>query len=350
MATVFGYVLGPFLGATATFFGVLISWILPPGRMSPSGILFMPSPIINAVVSGFLIQRRWKAAASILGAMIVVFWFTPPIQPVTEFWNVGLAVTWDKIIALSLIGLTIYLDKRTRLAVGAENQRESLKLKPWLIPLLAVFSSILVLGNNLLVAVAGGAQNLQFGDLEIPFGYPGIVNVMGVFNYIWVVIGLISLFASLMLWIKPENRRLWAVITLLCSFVSVVTGGGFIIGVLLAMVAGFLAFFGNVSYQTLSRFDVLHLFIMAFIGNEADNMWGSLIFSLPVVYGVFYSLNVDVVRWLFLVSPFAYPAIRLLQAIVGTMVAVPLLRTLRTAKLIPNMIDDETTGSKLRND
>lgn len=310
----------------------------------------MPSPIINAVVSGFLIQRRWKSAASILGVMILAFWFTPPIQPVTEFWKVGLAVTWDKIIALSLIGLVIFLDKRVRLAVGGEDQRASFKLRHWFTPLLAVFSSLLVLGNNLLVAVAGGAQTFQFGDLNITFGYKEIVNVMGVFNYIWVIIGSISLFASVMLWIKTENRRFWAVVALLCSLVSVVTGGGFIIGVLLAMVAGFLAFFGDVSFQTLSRFDVIHLFIMAFIGNEADNMWGSLIFSLPVVYGVFYSLNVDVVRWLFLVSPFAYPAIRLLQAVVGTMVAVPLLRTLRTTKLIPNIIDDKITVNKLRRD
>ncbi len=79
---------------------------------------------------------------------------------------------------------------------------------------------------------------------------------------------------------------------------------------------------------------------MAFIGNEADNMWGSLIFAFPFVYEGIYSLNVEVVRWLFLVSPFAYPAIRFLQAIIATAVTVPLLRMLQSLKYLPNVPDE----------
>lgn len=60
MATVFGYILGPFLGATATLLGVSISWFLPPGNMSLSALLFFPSPVLNAVTSGFSFKDGGK--------------------------------------------------------------------------------------------------------------------------------------------------------------------------------------------------------------------------------------------------------------------------------------------------
>lgn len=359
MATVFGCILGPFLGAVATFLGVFIAWMLPPGNMAITGLFFVPSPVLNAVVSGFLFQRRWKAAAASLGVLIVAFWFTPPILPITKFWVVGIAVTWDKIIALALIGCVILLDRRiqrTRNEGKLERQGTSKvhhrlihllhkfisnvlrKFSPWLAPSLFIVSSLLVLGNNLLVATTQRVQEFQYGDMSITFGYDAIINVMGSFNYVWIAVGLISLSASIMLWLRPEKRRIWTVTVILCSLVSVFTGGGFIVGIIIAAVAGFFAFFGNVvSNQAMPRLEVLRLFILAFIGNEADNMWGSLIFAFPFVYQTIYSLNVDIVRFLFLLSPFAYPAIRFLQAIVATVVGVPLIRTLRAAKFIPNL-------------
>ncbi len=337
MATVFGYILGPYLGAATTFLGVFIAWILPPGNMSPSGVLFMPSPVINAFVSGFLFQRRWKAAAASLGALIAVFWLTPPIQPVAEFWNVGVAVTWDKIIALLLIGVVIIMDRQIRKG-GEERAVRQRVNRPWLAPLLSVIASLLVLYNNFLVASTGKTQKFPFGDSSITFGYKAIITAMGGANYVWIVVGLVALFASVMLWVRPEKRKVWAVTATACSLASVITGGGFIVGALLAGVTGFFAFFGGVSSRGLPRLDTLRLFVMAFIGNEADNMWGSLIFAVPFVYEGFYGLNADVIRFLFLLSPFAYPAIRFLQAIVATMVAVPLLRTLGSAGFIPSMV------------
>lgn len=75
---------------------------------------------------------------------------------------------------------------------------------------------------------------------------------------------------------------------------------------------------------------VLFIFI-CFIGNQVDNMWGTDVFAVPSVYGLFgYSLN-DV-RLAFIVSPFFYPAIRLVQALIATIIAVPLMRTIRNTK------------------
>jgi uncharacterized protein YebE (UPF0316 family) len=42
----------------------------------------------------------------------------------------------------------------------------------------------------------------------------------------------------------------------------------------------------------------------------------------------------EAVRFLFLVSPFVYPAIRLIQAIFATMIAVPIVRTLKNTEWI----------------
>ncbi|MGB9854887.1 MAG: hypothetical protein ACPLRY_08830, partial [Candidatus Bathyarchaeales archaeon] len=65
-----------------------------------------------------------------------------------------------------------------------------------------------------------------------------------------------------------------------------------------------------------------------FIGNQVDNMWGSLAFATPLVYEGIFGLPVETVRFLFIVSPFVYPAIRLLQAIVATIIATPLMRAI----------------------
>ncbi|MGD6850658.1 MAG: ECF transporter S component [Candidatus Bathyarchaeia archaeon] len=70
------------------------------------------------------------------------------------------------------------------------------------------------------------------------------------------------------------------------------------------------------------------IFLIAFIGNQADNVWGSLAFALPPVYEGIYGMQMIDVQFAFLVSPFVYPAIRLIQAFIITIIAVPLLHVL----------------------
>jgi hypothetical protein len=78
---------------------------------------------------------------------------------------------------------------------------------------------------------------------------------------------------------------------------------------------------------TIAKASVFY-FLLFFIGNQADNMWGSFAFSVPTVYGGIFGMDAGIVRGLFLLSPFAYPAIRLIQAFIGMLIAVPLMRTL----------------------
>ena len=69
-------------------------------------------------------------------------------------------------------------------------------------------------------------------------------------------------------------------------------------------------------------------FLLAFIGNQADNVWGSFAFALPQVYNGIYGMQMVDVQVAFLAAPFLYPAIRIVQAFLITLIAVPLMRVL----------------------
>ncbi len=198
IATVFGFILGPYLGAAAAFFGAVLAWILPPGSMSAFGIPFLLSPPLNAFVVGLVFYRRWKWAAAVYGGLIVVFLLLPPSQPLYKQYHVPLAVLWDKLIALLLL---------------LPAMRFSRKLSD-------------------------------------------------------------------------------------------------------------------------PRFQSILFFILAFFGNQADNMWGANIFAVPMVYESIFGLDVETVRFLFTVSPFIYPAIRILQATFATIIAVPIVRSLQNTEWI----------------
>jgi len=215
IASIFGIILGPYLGAFAAFLGAFVSWVLPPSSLSPFGAPFLLSPPINALVVGLVYYRRWRWAFAFFGALILAFLFLPPSQPLTGYsqifdpfspenaytipiYYVPIAVLWDKVIALILVLPTMKLAKR--------------------------FSS--------------------------PKGLPVL------------------------------------------------------------------------------------FFLLTFIGNQADNMWGCVAFAMPIVYESIFSLPLEAVRFYFLVSPFVYPAIRLIQAVVATAIVIPLVRALKNTEWI----------------
>ena len=198
IASIFGLVLGPYLGALTAFLGAFVAWTLPPGGMSPYGLPFLLSPPINALVTGLVFYKKWKSGFLVFSFLIIAFLFTPPVQPITENFVVAIAVLFDKIIALLLVLPCVKFTKQLSAGQGA-----------------------------------------------------------------------------------------------------------------------------------------LFYFLLAFTGNQADNMWGSFIFAIPTVYNGIFGLPLGSVslpgsvRFLFVVSPFAYPAIRLIQAFIAMLIAVPLMKTLK---------------------
>src|SRR3972149_1890517 len=194
VASVFGLVLGPYLGTLAAFLGAFVAWTLPPSGMVPYGFPFLLSPPINAFVTGAIFYKKWKIAFVAFAVLIVAFLFTPPVQPLAENLTIIVAVLTDKIFALLLI-----------------------------IPLI-MFTKQLAITEK------------------------------GIYTF-YLVLG--------------------------------------------------------------------------FIGNQADNMWGTLAFSLPTVYEGIFGMPLDAVRTAFLVSPFFYPVLRLIQATAVMFIAVALMRTLK---------------------
>lgn len=194
VASVFGLVLGPYLGTFAAFLGAFVAWTLPPSGMAPYGFPFLLSPPINAFVTGAIFYKKWKLAFIAFAALIVAFLFTPPVTPMSDNLLIVAAVLTDKVFALLLI-----------------------------IPLI-VFKNKLALSEK-----------------------------------------------------------------------------------------GIYAFY----------------LILGFIGNQADNMWGTLAFSIPTVYENIFNLPLAGVRAGFLISPFFYPVLRLIQATAVMFIAVSLMRTLK---------------------
>jgi ECF transporter S component (folate family) len=193
VATIFGIVVGPYLGFTSALLGAFVAWVLPPGSMNAYGLPFLLSPALNSLVTGLIYYRKWKQASVVLTTLILTFIILPPSQPLGEYWYIGFAVVWDKIIALSLIYPITRLAKQS---LGSKSK------------------SILY-------------------------------------------------------------------------------------------------------------------FLLAFIGNQADNMLGADMFAVPLVYNGIFGMDVSTVRFLFTVSPFIYPAIRLIQAFIATIIIVPLLPALK---------------------
>ena len=199
IASVFGLVLGPYLGALAAVLGVGITWVLPPSNFNLYGVPFLLSPPLNALVVGLIFYRKWKWAFVLFGTLIVGFLFLPPSQPLAENYIVPVAVLWDKIIALLLIIPTVMFSKK--------------------------------------------------------LADPKYVAIL--------------------------------------------------------------------------------FFFICFVGNQVDNMWGADVFAVPSVYELF-GFNLDATRTAFIVSPFFYPAIRFAQAIIGTIIAVPLMRALSNTSWVIN--------------
>ncbi len=103
LAPLYGIVLGPYLGALAAFLGTLIAWMLPPSAGSIFGVPALFCPAIDALAVGLMLKGRWKAVLVLLAALIGLYWLSPICLPTATYWYVGLAGSFDKLIALALV-------------------------------------------------------------------------------------------------------------------------------------------------------------------------------------------------------------------------------------------------------
>ena len=211
IASIFGLILGPYLGATTALLGATTAWALT--GMTPYGAPFILAPMFNALIVGLIFYKKWKYAFAIFTIMIITFLFTPPVTPLTgqstlvdvgipivANWYIAAAVLFDKIIALALILPLAYFGKKMSVAYGS-----------------------------------------------------------------------------------------------------------------------------------------IFFFTLFFIGNQADNIWGTLIFSSsPIIYNGIFGMDLIAVQFGLIVSPFLYPTIRLIQALIATLIAIPLVKILQNTNWLWN--------------
>ena len=115
IAPLYGIMLGPYLGALAALIGTLLAWLLPP---SPGDIFGLPAlfcPAVDALSVGLILKGKWKQAMALLAAFIALYWLSPICLPWSNYWYVGLAGSFDKIIALVLIPPMAKIIGRTNL-------------------------------------------------------------------------------------------------------------------------------------------------------------------------------------------------------------------------------------------
>lgn len=348
MASVFGLILGPYLGALATLLGVSIAWALPPGSMSIIGLIFLPSPVINALCVGLIYEGKWKQASAILALLIAGFWLLPPTQPAEQNFMVGIAATWDKILALLLIAPSSTLIRRFFGGHAGEAAGKRGKYE-WII-ILSLISALLMMVNAHMIAAAedvikfqyefqGNVYKISFGKglrnlLEDVCGMPFKDSIKFPYGYMLLLPGVGVLISAVMLYIKPEHHILWGSLILAFSSISAIIGGGFILGLILGALGGLLSIVGAkapIPKLKISNIELLTYFLLSYIGNQADNAWGNFIFATPMVYEGIFQMPLRAVRWLFLVSPYAYFIIRLIQAAIAALVALPLIGNLRAA-------------------
>lgn len=101
IASVFGIVLGPYLGALAAFIGAIAAFFY--GGASSFDLPFILNPAFNAFIVGLIFRNKWKSAFALFAVVIAAFWLTPVSTPIDENQLMIMAATFDKIVALLLI-------------------------------------------------------------------------------------------------------------------------------------------------------------------------------------------------------------------------------------------------------
>jgi hypothetical protein len=74
---------------------------------------------------------------------------------------------------------------------------------------------------------------------RVVLGRYGLVE--GTWAYIWLFVSLIMLMCSWMIFRRPKKQYMWGIPIVIFSLLSIVTGGGFVIGLILAFIGGMTA-------------------------------------------------------------------------------------------------------------
>jgi len=105
---------------------------------------------------------------------------------------------------------------------------------------LSLTAGILILCNSALLGAA--ATWFPWVIPTLPGSADNSTIPFASLTAIGLVCGVLVLLGAIMLRSKPANRKVWSITIIVFSVPSVITGGGFIIGFILGIIGGVLAF------------------------------------------------------------------------------------------------------------
>ncbi|MCC6004163.1 MAG: ECF transporter S component [Thermofilum sp.] len=109
LSPVFGVLLGPMLGFGAVLIGNTLKFLTTPSIYS---LPFIPAAPLSALAAGFLAEKKWSVPVVIMVAMLIAAVLAPPFYPLTDYWYVYLVAFYDKIAALILVPVSVWLLRR----------------------------------------------------------------------------------------------------------------------------------------------------------------------------------------------------------------------------------------------
>ena len=105
---------------------------------------------------------------------------------------------------------------------------------------LSLIAGILIISNSALLGAA--ATWFPWIIPTLPGSSANDTTVLIRLAAVGLIFGVLVLLGAIMLYSKPANKKAWGIMIVLFSIPSVVTGGGFIIGFILGMIGGAMAF------------------------------------------------------------------------------------------------------------
>ena len=131
--------------------------------------------------------------------------------------------------------------------------------KPTLAFVLSLIAGILIIISGAISAVvssfiSGFIPGLPEATIESSFAGLSIVSAV---YYVLLAVGnrlfgILVFLGALMIYLKPSQKTAWGVVILVFSIISIVTGGGFIIGLILGIIGGALALAWKPKVQTIA--------------------------------------------------------------------------------------------------
>ena len=123
------------------------------------------------------------------------------------------------------------------------NEASGLSEKPTRAFNMALAAGVLIITNAVLLGVVakwfiGIMPTLPGSSGNDPALLMGLATV-------GLVLGVIVLLGAVLLQIKPANKKAWGVMVIVFSVPSVIMGGGFIVGFILGIIGGKIAFSGK---------------------------------------------------------------------------------------------------------